>query len=149
MIAQVTFTFTAMALFASGLSPLSGGFLASSSQASSRSTFGGRKMPRRAAKVDRNQPEIVKALRGAGATVQHLHTVGKGCPDILVGYQGVNYLMEIKDGALPPPARKLTDDEEAWHRQWFGNAHIVNNADEALFVIGCGFREIEVRGVVR
>lgn len=39
----------------------------------------------RAAKVDKNQPEIVEALRAEGAVVQHLHAVGVGCPDLLVG----------------------------------------------------------------
>ena len=43
---------------------------------------------RRIARVDRNQAEIVQALRSMGATVQHLHTIGKGCPDILVGFGG-------------------------------------------------------------
>ena len=52
------------------------------------------------ARVDANQPVIVAALRAIGATVQHLHAVGQGCPDILVGYDGVNFLMEIKDGDI-------------------------------------------------
>jgi hypothetical protein len=51
---------------------------------------------RRAAKVDANQREVVAALRGAGATVQLLHAVGEGCPDLLVGYRGGNYLLEVK-----------------------------------------------------
>jgi hypothetical protein len=40
---------------------------------------------RRASKVDANQREVVAALRGAGASVQLLHAVGEGCPDLLVG----------------------------------------------------------------
>jgi len=105
-------------------------------------------MARRAAAVDANQPEIVKALRSVGATVQHLHTVGKGCPDILVGHRGRNFLLEIKDGAKVPSARKLTDDEAAWHQQWLGNVAIVSNTDEALLAIGLGVREIPVRGEI-
>lgn len=38
-------------------------------------------MPRRKARVDANQSEVVAAFRAAGATVQHLHMVGGGCPD--------------------------------------------------------------------
>jgi hypothetical protein len=98
-------------------------------------------MARRAAAVDANQPEVVKALRRVGATVQHLHTVGKGCPDILVGYQGQNFLLEIKDGNKPPSRRKLTDDEAAWHEAWRGEVWTVHSADEALYAIGCGYRE--------
>lgn len=106
-------------------------------------------MPRRAAKIDRNQPEIVKALRGAGATVQHLHTVGKGCPDILVGHRGNNILMEIKDGSLSPSRRRLTDDEAEWHNAWCGQVVTVHTVDEALWCLGIGLAPVEHRGVVR
>lgn len=44
-----------------------------------------------AKRTDGNQAEIVRALRSAGATVQTLHTVGKGCPDLVVGFRGNNY----------------------------------------------------------
>jgi hypothetical protein len=91
---------------------------------------------RRAARVDANQPEIVAALRQVGASVQHLHHVGQGCPDILVGFQGINYLMEIKDGSKPPSRRRLTKDEADWFAQWNGQASIVENVDDALRVIG-------------
>lgn len=77
---------------------------------------------RRAAKVDANQPAIVAALREAGATVQSLAAIGDGCPDLLVGYQGVTLLMEIKDGTKPPSARRLTPDQLAWHGAWRGGA---------------------------
>lgn len=45
---------------------------------------------RRAAKVDANQPEIVKELRGLGISVQPGHD------DILVGHNGKTYWFEIK-----------------------------------------------------
>ena len=50
----------------------------------------------RAAKVDRNQTEIVQALRDYGAFVVSLATVGKGVPDLLVGFKRHTILMEIK-----------------------------------------------------
>ena len=51
---------------------------------------------RRAARVDANQPELVAQLRGIpGLTVQHLHAVGAGCPDLLVGYMGVTALPKV------------------------------------------------------
>ena len=82
---------------------------------------------RRAAKVDCNQPEIVQALRKAGRTVQPLHQVGKGCPDLLVGYQGVNYLLEVKtdDG-------DLTEDQVSFISDWRGHIFIVRSAEEAI-----------------
>lgn len=94
-------------------------------------------MARRAARTDANQAEIVAALRGVGASVQPTHMVGDGFPDIVVGYRNQNVLMEIKDGAKPPSARKLTAAEEEWHDTWRGTACIVTSIDEALGVIGC------------
>lgn len=89
--------------------------------------------PRR---VDTNHADIIHALRRAGATVQSLHTVGKGCPDIIVGYHGINYLIEIKDGSLSPSKRKLTPDEATWHDTWRGQVNIAKSVDEALTLIG-------------
>jgi Holliday junction resolvase len=80
---------------------------------------------RRAARVDANQKEIVEYLRKRGASVQLLHTVGKGCPDIVVGYGGCNYLFEIKDGSKPASQRKLTPDEQEWHDEWKGSVLVV------------------------
>lgn len=88
------------------------------------------------ARVDANQPEIVDALRSAGCSVEYLHTLGKGVPDLLVGRAGHNYLLEIKDGSKPPSKRKLTGDEEKWHRLWQGQIATVNNVDEALAAVG-------------
>ena len=89
-------------------------------------------MPKR---VDSNQPEIVQALRDIGATVQHLHEAGKGCPDILVGYHGYNWLFEIKDGDKPPSKRKLTADEKEWHATWRGQVSVIKSADEAIWYV--------------
>ena len=87
---------------------------------------------RRAAKVDDNQTEIVAALRKIGATVQPLHAVGQGCPDILVGWRGMNTILEIKDGKKPPSARKLTEDQERWHAAWRGQVTVVETVEQAI-----------------
>lgn len=99
---------------------------------------------RRAAKVDRNQTAIVKALRAVGCSVQPLHAVGKGCPDLLVGVPERSAVgsffrprrmvcLEVKDGDKPPSERRLTPDQEKWHAQWRGPAVVVvENVDQAL-----------------
>lgn len=92
---------------------------------------------RRAAKVDANQADIVEALRAVGATVQPLHMVGDGCPDLLVGYRVQNFIMEVKDGDKPPSRRKLTPDQVDWHSEWRGQKAVVKTPEEALAVIGC------------
>lgn len=95
---------------------------------------------RQRAKVDANQKEIVKALEEYGATVLHLHQVGKGCPDIAVGWRGVNYFFEIKDGAKFKSERKLTADEKRWHETWRGTVHVIESKEQALMAIGAIFQ---------
>lgn len=91
---------------------------------------------RRAAAVDANQAEIVRALRAAGCTVQVLSSVGSGCPDVLVGRAGVNLLLEIKDGAKVPSKQALTPVQVEWHATWAGQVVIVKTVEQALFVVG-------------
>lgn len=91
---------------------------------------------RRAAKVDRNQPEIVAALRAVGASVQPLHAVGQGCPDLAVGFRGAVYFLEVKDGQLAPSDRKLTPAQQAWHRDWRGHVAVVLSSEDAMKAIG-------------
>jgi len=90
---------------------------------------------RRAAKVDRNQSAIIKALRQMGATVQPLHAVGAGCPDLLVGFRGENVLIEVKDGDKSPSRRVLTEDQVVWHRGWCGQVAVCCSIDEAIAAI--------------
>lgn len=83
--------------------------------------------PRTAAKVDANQKEIVAALRRIGATVQCLHMVGHGCPDLLVGWHGENILMEVK-----MTGGDMTPDELKWHAAWQGEVNVVRSIQDAL-----------------
>lgn len=94
---------------------------------------------RHRARIDDNQTAIVSALRQAGATVQSLATIGNGCPDLVVGYQGRNVLLEIKDELQPPSKRKLTPQEVTWHDNWRGQVVVVESVEQALIaVIGIG-----------
>ncbi len=95
-------------------------------------------MPRYAARVDANQADVVADLRKMGVSVQHLHAVGWGCPDILCGWRGRNYLFEIKDGSKPPSQRKLTPDQEIWHQKWVGQADVIHSAEQALSIMQAG-----------
>lgn len=83
-------------------------------------------------RIDNNQPDIVKVLRQAGASVAVTSNAGKGFPDIVVGYLGVNLLMEIKDGEKPPSQRKLTPDEQKFKDNWLGTYIVVNSVNDAL-----------------
>ncbi len=89
---------------------------------------------RRAAKVDRNQSEIVKALRGVGATVLICSQL-KNAFDILVGYQNQLYIVEIKDGLLTKSGKKLTEGElkckESFNRVGV-DYHVIESVEQAL-----------------
>jgi hypothetical protein len=58
--------------------------------------------------------------------------------DLLVGREGFNFLLEIKDGRLPPSQRKLTEKEQQWHAGWRGQVAVVESVEEAFRVIGIG-----------
>jgi hypothetical protein len=89
---------------------------------------------RRAARTDRNQAEIVAALRAAGATVWVASGVGRGFPDLLVTHRDRLHLLEVKDGKKPPSARRLTPDELAFAREH--PVAVVCSVAEALEAIG-------------
>lgn len=81
---------------------------------------------RRAAKIDANQPEIVKELRDKGISVAVNHD------DILVGYKGKTYWIEIKTGPkaeIKPSQVKLLDE-------WKGHYMIAWTAQMILNEIG-------------
>lgn len=90
---------------------------------------------RRAAKIDGNQTAIVEYLRGLGASVAITSMVGKGYPDLTVGYRGINYLIEVKDGSQPASRRKLTPEEQAWHAAWNGKVYIVESLNDVMRIL--------------
>lgn len=87
---------------------------------------------RRAAKIDANHDQIVSVARAYGASVQSLAAVGRGCPDLLIGYRGHTLLVEVKDGMKPPSARQLTEHQQKWMADWRGGAVAVIKDIEGL-----------------
>lgn len=83
------------------------------------------------AKIDANQPEIVEAFRQLHCKVQHLHMVGSGCPDLLVGVNGFNVLVEIKT-----PTGELTNDQKDFITAWNGdNVNIVRTREDVIELV--------------
>ncbi|MGI3168423.1 hypothetical protein ACRARG_04675 [Pseudooceanicola sp. C21-150M6] len=98
---------------------------------------------RRAAKVDANQRELVEQLRGIGMSVQPLHSVGGGCPDLLCGWQGQNFLLEVKPEGVGVSKQRQNlrgDHQPKWHDEWRGQVAVVHNVTEALEACGIQFR---------
>lgn len=87
----------------------------------------------RAARVDANQPEIVKAFRDLGWSVLIISQL-KNCCDIVVAKGGRTILVEIKDGSKPPSQRKLTEGESKFFSTWKGIWAIVNSVDDVMAI---------------
>ncbi len=85
---------------------------------------------------DATQDGIVAALVAAGASVQDLSRIGGGVPDLLVGYQGRNYAIEVKSpsGAKHQTGLRLTQAD--WHAAWLGHVAVANSPEQALAIIG-------------
>jgi hypothetical protein len=86
---------------------------------------------RYAARVDKNQQDVVKALRDAGCYVYVI-----GLPvDLLVGYNNHTYLVEIKDG----PKKALTRLQQDFFGNWSGGTLCrIDGPEAALRMIGVG-----------
>lgn len=86
-----------------------------------------------AKRTDHNQAEIIQALRAIGCSVQDLSQLGKGCPDLLVGYRMRNYLIEVKN--CEDRAPRLTSCEEDWIREWRGQVAVITSVEDAIAVV--------------
>ena len=85
---------------------------------------------------DLNSGEIVSALRKAGAVVRFIefaHQI-RGCPDLLVGYGGVTWLLEVKG-----KRGRIRPEQEKFRAEWLGKGGplaIVRSVAEAFVAVG-------------
>ena len=82
-------------------------------------------MPKR---VDANQPQITKELRDLGFSVAITSDLGKGFPDIEVGFGRLNLLIEIK----PDDKKKLTEHEKKFFENWQGQVSKNSNTGQII-----------------
>jgi hypothetical protein len=83
---------------------------------------------RRAARVDTNQPDIVRALQKIGCDVE---VIGRPV-DLLVGYRAKNFLIEVKN---PNGENKVYDGQKDFISRWRGQVRVVRSADEAIRLV--------------
>ena len=88
-------------------------------------------------RVDKNQQQIVSALRKLGCSVAITSDVGSGFPDVIVGYNGRNYLIEIKSSK-----GKLRKSQEDFRDKWVGQWAVCYSLEEVLKVIGYVTEEV-------
>lgn len=88
-------------------------------------------IPRRKQKRDSNEPEIIAALKAAGASVMQISEL-----DLVVGYQRkadgmrTNVLIEVK-----MPGKKPDKDQQEFIDQWQGAEYVVRSVEQALEII--------------
>ena len=82
---------------------------------------------RQRARVDKNHQEIVRCLKTLGCTVLSLHAMGKGVPDLLIGYQGHCYLVEVKD-----KTGRVNAVQKEWHQAWNTPVYVVKTTIECV-----------------
>jgi hypothetical protein len=78
-------------------------------------------------KVDLKQPEIVMQLRDLGWSVTSLANLGHGVPDILIGVDGHNVLVELKS-----KGGELTPAEDRWQMEWRGQVFTCYSVEEVI-----------------
>jgi len=87
----------------------------------------------RAARIDRNQPEIVKLFRKLGWYVLIISQL-KNCCDIIVSKNGRTIAVEIKDGEKTPSQQKLSTGELKFKDEWQGEYMLINCIDDVLSI---------------
>lgn len=86
-------------------------------------------MRQQAARRDSNEVAIKGALEAIGATVVQISQ--KGLPDLLVGFRGDTYLLEVKTAK-----GKLTKAQIEFGAAWQGKpVHVVRSVEDALAVL--------------
>ena len=90
----------------------------------------------RANKRDKNEAAIVAALQACGCAVVRLDKP----LDLLVGYRGRNWLLEVKG-----EGGRLTKDQKEFIATWPGQWAVIREPEEAIRIVtGAG---VEMQGV--
>lgn len=77
---------------------------------------------------DNNQEQVVSDLRAIGASVKVVSQYGIGF-DLLVGYRGANYILEVKQAGHK---EALTANEWTMQENWRGSYMVVDSAEDFL-----------------
>ncbi len=84
------------------------------------------------AKRDKNESDIVKALRMIpGVSVVLLSA--KDIPDLLIGFREVNYLIEIKN---KKGLNKVLEGQAAFRENWNGQTAVAHTLEDILGILG-------------
>jgi hypothetical protein len=88
---------------------------------------------------DTKHGKILRTLERLGISTMDTSPLGENCPDAVLGFQGRNYLLEIKTltGKRNPKMKKCTKGQNEFHLLWRGSPVIVAaTVEEILPQIG-------------
>jgi len=86
-------------------------------------------MPRRT-HPDLCQKKVIEELIACGASVYDTHEVGKGFTDIVFGWRGVNYLMELKSKTKPREKSQV-----AFAKEWRGSHALLRDMEDTTYML--------------
>jgi len=87
----------------------------------------------RAKRTDLNQAQIAETLKKAGVSVFDLSGVGRGICDLIIGWRGKNYLVEVKN---PQRKWRYTPAQEKFIQSWRGQRFTAETAEDILEHLG-------------
>ena len=85
-------------------------------------------------RVDSNQAELIKHFKSWGCSVLNISSL-KNCCDAFISLHGRTIAVEIKDGAKPKSARKLTEGEQKFKEEWQGAWRLCESIKDADKII--------------
>ena len=88
------------------------------------------------AKRDANHSEIVAALQEYGVSVIDTSHIGRGFPDLMLGWYGQTLMMEIKNPKTQYGRRGLNKNQMRWKEDWKGGPYaVVSTVDGAMAAV--------------
>ena len=95
-------------------------------------------------RCDANQSEIVKRYEDWFCSVVDLHSVGFGCPDLMVGIQGSTELVEVKT-----EEGRLSNAQQLFTETWRGSKPVIvrniKDVDSHVMVVQARLRAQRMR----
>jgi len=81
-------------------------------------------------KRDKNHADVHGWFYGMGCSVFDTSALGRGFPDLVVGVNGLNLMVEVKT-----PAGKLTRQQRELFAVWRGKIHVVCTMDDCIALV--------------
>ena len=103
---------------------------------------------RTAARIDANQPDVVKEFRWLGYSVLIISQL-KNCCDIIIARDGFTCAIEIKDNEKPPSARRLTEGEQGFKDTWKGRWYLCESIDDAQAIDRTESALVKASGLIK